>query len=256
MRTNNLSPIITGIFLLIITIIVVGIYIVEYKTLTLKTKEGFQSDAEENPIDINDLVIDDDVFKLLISQNEYVSRINQINREIIDYENAKNKEVLSNSIVDKKYMEKLLKQHNEIETEKRNIKLDKEPNIIKSIKGTNDQVISTYPVDLDNYQIQVNDQCLTVRDDNKYLLDKCNIGNMSDSQKFYTKRIYNSANAKIATGKNVNILADYPYNMFKSRVTDHCLALDNAGISVTKCNPNDVRQQFKISGEPNLCPLA
>lgn len=255
MKTENLSPIITGIILLIITILILGIYIIKYKKINLKTKEGFQ-DSGNNGLDVDDLEIDDSVFKLLLNQNEYVNRINQINEEIVDYENSRNKEVLSQSIMDKKYMEKLIKEHNDVEREKRERKLNKEPNVIKSIKGTNEQIISTFPVDLDNYQIQINDKCLTVYDDNKYLLDKCNVSSMSDSQKFYTKRIYNSNNAKLETGKNVNNLADYPYNMFKSRVTDHCLALDNDGISVAKCHPDDIRQQFKISGEANICPLA
>lgn len=255
MNKSNLSPIITGIILLIITILIVGIYNVKYKTLNLKTKEGFQS-QNDSVLDINDLDIDNDVFKLIsTNQNEYVHRINEINSEMVNYENNRNKEVLSHSIFDNKFIDNLLKKHNETETLKRQNMLSKEPNIIKSVKGTNNQILLTLPIDLDNYQIQINDKCLTVRDDNKYMLDTCNVGNMSSSQKFYTKRIYNSANAKTVTGKDVNNLSDYPYNIFKSRVTDHCLALDNDGVSVTKCNPNDVRQKFKISGEPNLCPL-
>ena len=139
------------------------------------------------------------------------------------------------------------------------MKNENEPKIIHSIKGVNNnQILTVIPHDLDSYKIQINDKCMTVYDDNKYMLSKCdNSINSSDSQKkFKSERIYDIYNARLATNKDVTKVSEYPYNIFKSKVSDHCLALNNDGVSITKCNPDDDRQQFKISGDKNMCPIA
>ena len=50
-------------------------------------------------------------------------------------------------------------------------------------------MLTVQPYDLNAYQVQINDKCLTVYDDNKYLLDKCNTRDRSDTQKFSTYRV-------------------------------------------------------------------
>lgn len=60
-------------------------------------------------------------------------------------------------------------------------------NAIQSLH--NNQVLSTLPIDSDNYQIVINNQCLTVYGKDKVLLKDCNKGNtINDSQKIYLSK--------------------------------------------------------------------
>ena len=47
----------------------------------------------------------------------------------------------------------------------------------------------------------------------------------------------------------------YPYNIFKSLVNDNCLTISNDGITVEQCNLNNIKQQWEISPNENLCVL-
>lgn len=129
---------------------------------------------------------------------------------------------------------------------------------IQSIKSLyNQQVISVLPItDPDTYQINLNNNCLTVYNRDNVLLKDCQKNmNISDSQKFITKRIQNPADAKLTFGKqsfNKNII--YPYNIFQSNLTNQCLTLNNDGeIILNNCSPDNINQHWKISPQQNSC---
>ena len=61
---------------------------------------------------------------------------------------------------------------NKIKQELKSFSDDNPPNIIRTIKSQhNNQMLTVQPYDLNAYQVQINDKCLTVYDDNKYLLE-------------------------------------------------------------------------------------
>lgn len=267
---NNFSPtLITGIFLLLISILILVIYIVKYKNVSFKKhpnkgsgrgmckKEGFTVPTTHRP-SLETLNFDNTIFDHLMDSSQYAMRINQIQNEKVDHENKRRSDLRDQTFRDKVKAKEMAKnRENKLIAEYKK-KMDTEPRIVKSIKAnSNNKILSTIPVGTDNYQIKINDKCLTVYDDNKYILDRCNNSiKMSDSQKFQSKRIHDLHSAKLAFGKDITKRAEYPYNVFLSKITNNCLTLDNDGVSVAKCNPNDNRQQFKISGQDNICPLA
>ena len=190
-----------------------------------------------------------------VTNNEFVDALNNLHQASNNYNEKRLKETLLSAERDKQEYRDLMNKQRELDNEIKK-ESNKVPNIINSIKSNfNNQILSLESYDPNNYKVQINDKCLTVYDDNKYTLTNCDKSiNMSDSQIFTTERIRDAYAAKRFTGVNINKFADYPYNMFKSKVTDQCLTLNNEGVSVQKCNPNYSRQQFKISGDKNLCP--
>ena len=105
----------------------------------------------------------------------------------------------------------------------------------------------------------MNDKCLTVnglcKDD--FCLQNCqNNLYATDSQKFYTDRIYSADDItrimKITKDKvsNKNV---YPFNIFRSKVNDKCLSINNDGLRVENCNLNNISQQWAISPNENIC---
>jgi hypothetical protein len=47
----------------------------------------------------------------------------------------------------------------------------------------------------------------------------------------------------------------YPFNIFRSKVNDKCLSINNDGLIVEKCNLNNLNQQWSISPNENICLL-
>lgn len=134
--------------------------------------------------------------------------------------------------------------------------------VIKTIKSKfNSQYISTISNDNTNYGILLNDKCLTVNGlckDDYCLLDCQNYLFTSDSQKFSTKRIYSAVDAaKIMNVpvKSISSANVYPYNIFSSLVNNKCLTIGNEGITVEKCNLNNIKQKWEISPDENICLL-
>lgn len=260
-NSKQVKILITGILLLLISIVILVMYTIRYKKVSFKkifnncTKEGF---TEPTRLEINEVEFNDSLFDRLLDSSQYVARINEIRNKRITYENQRRNNLRDQFERDKIKAKKMAENKEQEIIDNYKMKMKKVPNIIRSIKAnSNNQILSTLPVSTDNYQIKINDKCLTVYDDNKYLLDNCNNSiNMSDSQKFETKRIYDLQNAKQGFGKNVTKRMNYPYNIFMSKVTNQCLAIDNDGATVVPCNPNDARQHFKISEQENVCPLA
>lgn len=260
-NTKEVNVLISGILLLLVSISVLVMYIIRYKKVSFKkkfndcTKEAF---TQPTSVSINDLEFDNTIFDRLLDSSQYVARINEIRNRRIDYENLRRQNLTDQFERDKLKARQMAKDREQRIIDEHKIKMKKVPNIIRSIKSnSNSQILSTLPISTNTYQIKINDKCLTVYDDNKYLLDKCsNSIKMSDSQKFESKRIYDLQSAKYGFGKNVVKRMNYPYNVFMSKVTNQCLTIDNDGATVIDCNPNDSRQHFKISGQENVCPLA
>jgi hypothetical protein len=134
--------------------------------------------------------------------------------------------------------------------------------LIKTIKSKyNSQYISTLGFDKSKYAIMANDKCLTVNGLCKepFCLLECQKGlYSSDSQKFKTERITNEVEAAKAMNTTLNKIAStniYPFNLFKSVVNNNCLTLSTDGITVEDCNVNNIKQQWEISPDENICVL-
>ena len=117
--------------------------------------------------------------------------------------------------------------------------------------------------DVNKYGILANDKCLTVSgacaNGSPFCMQDCQKGlYTTDSQKFYTSRIYSAADAAQVMGVDVspasiNSKNIYPFNIFRSSVNDKCLTVDNDGLSVAPCNLNTLNQQWQISPDENIC---
>jgi hypothetical protein len=134
--------------------------------------------------------------------------------------------------------------------------------LISTIKSKyNSQYLSTLAKDNSKYGILVNDKCLTVNGlckDEFCLLDCQKTLFSSDSQKFSTKRIFNSLDAAKVMNVPVNQISTtniYPYNIFTSTVNNNCLTIGNEGITIEKCNLNNIKQKWDISPDENICVL-
>lgn len=144
--------------------------------------------------------------------------------------------------------------------------------LIKTIKSNyNSQFLTLVSNDINKYGIVINDKCLTVRGascPNNFCIQNCQdklftadnqTYTASDSQKFITKRINNINDAagfmKTNTGK-INSKNVYPFNMFQSTVNNHCLTINDDGITVEPCNVNNLHQQWQISPDENICLLS
>ena len=129
---------------------------------------------------------------------------------------------------------------------------------INTIKSNyNNQLISTIPLsDPDTYQININNQCVSVYGRDNVSLKQCQSGlSATDSQKFKAYRIQNQLIAQNIFGKNTtNTNVIYPYNVFIANMTNQCLTLNQDGDAILQdCNPDNINQQWKISPNQNIC---
>lgn len=242
---SNSKSIIVGIGLVLLSIVILVIF--NHQRFN-DTREGFQVlETQKN------LNIDESLFAVLDDYQDYNSKINSINDEITNYNIQLMDNVLNEAQRNEVKSKKLLDE--ELERKQLMSRLEKPPDLVRAIKSNyNGSILTTNPYDLNAYQVQINDKCLTVYDDNKYLLEKCNTkGERSDTQKFTTHRIKDIYNAKSITGRNPTKIMEYPYSLFKSELTDQCLTIDDEGVSVQDCLPDNDKQHFKISSEPLLC---
>lgn len=135
--------------------------------------------------------------------------------------------------------------------------------LIKTIKSNyNSQYLSLIPdQNMNKYGILVNDKCLTVNGlckDEFCTLECQNNKNASDSQKFYTNRIYTAYDAaKImnTTPEFMNSKTVYPFNIFRSASNDKCLSINSQGVFIDNCNLNNINQQWQISPDENICVM-
>jgi hypothetical protein len=241
--------IIIGIFLLLIAILIlVGFNLNRGGSII----ENFQiSSLGDLTVDDIDLSGDANLYQALKSNDDYMKAYHELKNDMHIYNKDRISEVINSLQNNQNKLYNLNKDRQELKS----FINDNPPNIIRTIKSqNNNQMLTVEPYDLNAYQVQINDKCLTVYDDNKYLLENCNTkGDRSDTQKFSTHRIRDMLNAKSIMGRAPNKIAEYPYNIFKSDITGQCLTIDNDGVSVQKCLPDNDKQHFKVSDQQNLC---
>ena len=135
--------------------------------------------------------------------------------------------------------------------------------LIKTIKSNyNSQYLKLFANDINKYGVVVNDKCFTVNGlckDDEFCLQKCqNNLYTTDSQKFYTDRVYSGDDItrlmKIPKNK-INSKNVYPFNIFRSKINDKCLSINNDGLGIENCNLNSIKQQWSISPDENICIL-
>ena len=195
--------------------------------------------------------------------NEYKNLINEIDNRNIARDNIKNIELYKKTQKNFSDSEKLKELNNNIKNI--NIKNNNTYPIDKLIKTNkskyNSQYLSTFSNDMKKYGILANDKCITVNGlckDEFCLLDCQNNLFTSDSQKFSTKRITNNKEAASEMNVNIDKISEqniYPYNIFKSLVNNNCLTISNDGITFEPCNLNNIKQQWEISPNENICIL-
>lgn len=184
--------------------------------------------------------------------------------------NAYNKQIINDSATYQNLVQQmssnlndstiLLKQQKNLKPIPETFPIDK---LIKTIKSNyNSQYLSLFANDINKYGVLVNDKCMTVNGlcKDEFCLQNCQDSlYTSDSQKFYTNRIYSADDIsrimKIPKEK-VNSKNVYPFNIFRSSVNDKCLSINNDGLSIENCNLNSIKQQWSISPNENICLLS
>ena len=237
---------------ILISIIIIIVIIL----VTLKTyKDSFIDVSQINYFDTN---IPQN-YKLL--DNDFINILGDGYNKIVLADEDKIKKIYDDTIIKSNIVNDLMKNYKKV-----NKKIPKTFPVNKSIKTikskNNSQYLSVITNDVnEKYGILVNDKCLTVSGTcgtDQYCLQNCqNNLYASDSQKFYTTRINTSADASkiLGSGVEINSKIVYPFNIFRSKVDDTCLALSNDGVTLEKCNLNDIRHQWSISPDENLCVL-
>lgn len=202
--------------------------------------------------------------------DNYRKNLNMFNKNYSDaYANAYNQQMLSDNLL----LNSLVGQFQNNYT-KSKILLDKKNallqipktfpinNVIKTIKSNyNSQYLSTSTNDINKYGVMVNDKCFTVNGlcKDEFCLQECQKDlYLTDSQKFYTNRIYSASDAAnimdVQPGQ-INSKNVYPFNIFRSSVNDKCLSINDDGIGVEQCNLNLLNHQWTISPDENICVL-
>ena len=249
------------IYLSLIIIILFFIIFLIYLSYEYRNIECFNvpivnslSSIKGNILDTNNLSLDFD--------SEYKNLNNEINNRNISRDNIKNIELYKKTQKNFLDSEKLKELNKTINTTNINNNYQFTDKLIKTIKSKyNAQYLSTFSNDMKNYGILANDKCLTVNGlckDEFCLLECQNNLYTSDSQKFTTKRITNNKEAANEMNVNIDRISEkniYPYNIFKSSVNDNCLTISNDGVTIERCNLNNIKQQWEISPDENLCVL-
>ena len=191
----------------------------------------------------------------------YINLNTEINNRDVTTDNIKNIKLFDKITKNLVNSQKLVNLQNNVDKlqELEQYPIDK---LIKTIKSKyNSQYISTVGFDKTKYAIMANDKCLTVNGLCKepFCLLECQKGlYSSDSQKFKTERITNEIEAAKSMNTTLSKIAKnniYPFNVFKSLVNNNCLTLSTDGITVEECNLNNIKQQWDISPDENICVL-
>jgi len=252
------------VFILILSVIYFIFISYEFRVnidgFALSQIEGFEPAPQINTLDISNSGI--------VTLTGYVNQIdkefNGFNKEIknsnTSRDNIRNINMYDN-VKQNETNSKIIKEMNENlrPVISKDFPIDK---FIKTIKSKyNSQYITTIPSDGTNYGILLNDKCLTVKGlckEEFCLLDCQKDTYTSDSQKFKSERITSDIDAGIVMNVSKNDISKkniYPYNIFKSLVNNNCLTLSDDGVTVEKCNLNNIKQQWAISPDDNICIL-
>lgn len=245
-------------FILLIICFIIYIIYISYDYNFNDNKEYFVDLSIESlgGINLNAGSIIDDL-------DNYTSNYEKLDRDIhnrnVQKEQKKNLNLLFKTKNNLSLSEKLKIMNQNIKPIKDEYPINK---TIKTIKSKyNSQYLSTFTNDNQNYNIIANDKCLTVRGlckDNFCLLNCQNKLYSSNSQYFNTERINNQIDAASIMNVPIETISTdnvYPYNIFKSPINDNCLTISNDGISVENCNLNNIKQQWEISPDENICVL-
>jgi len=112
--------------------------------------------------------------------------------------------------------------------------------------------LSITPIGDDSFQLNINNNCLTVVGDKQYDLKNCNVGDFG--QKFQAREIADSVFSKYITGYNVLSDHEYPYQIVQSKASPfHCLTGGDNQISLEECNGNNIKQQWQLEKRENPC---
>ena len=218
--------------------------------------EGFSLSSNLNPIQPVTWDVNNQAYNIDSDYKNFITNI--YNREIIK-DNITNLDTLDKTTRNLNASKHIYNLQNKIIPQTDTFPIDK---VISTIKSKyNSQYLSTFVNDISHYGILANDKCITVNGlckDEYCLLDCQNNLFTSDSQKFTTNRI-NSVNdaarvmnvdVSLITSKNV-----YPYNIFRSIINNNCLTIGDDGFTIEKCNLNNIKQQWEISPDENICVL-
>ena len=249
--------IIDYIYLLLILILIGSILFLIYLSYKYRIKEGFAS----IPI-IDTESIYNIEGNISPNNNDYRIFVNDINNTMHYNNNVSNLQLLEyakQNLANSQSLEKQKIINNNLVNNDTIFPINE---LIKTIKSRyNSQYLSTSANDSANYGVLVNDKCLTVNGlckEDFCLLDCQKHLYATDSQKFSTKRIYtpvDAANVMNVPLNKINSTNVYPFNIFTSTVNNKCLTINDGGITVEKCNLNNIKQQWEISPDENICYL-
>lgn len=251
------------IYLILILILIGFIIFLIYLSYEYRVKEGFTTLPTLNPNINSNNIMNNIQNQGTMFNNNYIQSINDaiISQSSKDYNTQL--EILKNSnndLVNSKKIVTLQNQlNNTITLSDSAFPIDK---LISTIKSKyNSQYLSTFANDTASYGVLVNDKCMTVNGlckEDFCLLDCQNNLYSSDSQKFTTKTIFSDVDVASAMNVPVNSVSSgnvYPFNIFSSVVNNKCLTISNDGLTVEKCNLNNIKQQWSISPDENICVL-
>ena len=251
--------------IILICFIIFLIYLsYEYRNIGINEPNEILENFETPKLnEMNEISFDLYNYNKLINNidKSYYNLNSEINNRDVTTDNIKNLKLFDKITKNLLNTEKIINlKKNIIKTQdKEEYPVDK---LIKTIKSKyNAQYISTIGYDKKKYSIIANDKCLTVSGLCKepYCLLDCQKGlNTSDSQKFQTERIENEIQAAKFMNTTLSKISTnnvYPFNIFKSLVNNNCLTLTDDGITVEDCNINNIKQQWEISPNDNICVL-
>jgi hypothetical protein len=247
------------IYLLLIFVLIGGILFFIYLSYEYRSNQTIESFVvpQINQFPQQNQKLTNNIGSFLDNYNQLME--NAYNRQIVNDSSSYQKLVhqMSSNLNDSTA---LLKQKNGLQPIPQSFPIDK---LIKTIKSNyNSQYLSLFANDINKYGILVNDKCMTVNGlcKDEFCLQNCQDSlYTTDSQKFYTNRVYSADDVsrimKITKDK-INSKNVYPFNIFRSNVNDKCLSINNDGLSVEHCNLNNINQQWSISPNENICVMS
>ena len=247
-------------YLILILVLIFSILLLLYLSYEYRTIEPFYSSSVSLPLTpiqaFNPASIINQGPPIL---NNYNNFLTNTNNKQITYNNLQNQALYGKTKTNLNNVAQLSSMKQGLVPIPQSFPVDK---LIKTIKSKyNSQYLSTFANDLSTYGVLANDKCITVNGlckDEVCLLDCQKKKYSSNSQKFTTKRIMSAYDAaKIMNVKPDKIATTnvYPYNIFRSAVNNNCLSISDDGITVEKCNLNNIQQQWQISPNENICVL-
>lgn len=188
--------------------------------------------------------------------NKLISKLETLNDKLNETDKKRINDLLA--LVEKNHItvDKLNKELLDIEMsykfDKQNVENFKNYKVVNSIQ--NGDELTAIPIDDNLFRLQINDKCLTVYGDKNYKLNNCD--SRAHSQNFEIKEVKDYYDAHKHTGVNPNKKHTdvYPYSLIKSSIPPYnCLTVDNEGVSVQECNPNNSNQYWNMKNKVNEC---